>query len=84
MQIQCGVRLAEIKMARAKEVCVCVGAALPPLTKSDRRCYYSLEKVTMIYRGTTNRPTAHTRRCVRLLYSRHVYSVQTVFARASH
>ncbi len=24
-----------------------VGAAPPPLTKSDRRCYHSLEKVTM-------------------------------------
>ncbi len=30
-----------------------VGAALPPLTKSDRRCYYSLEKVTMICWSTT-------------------------------
>ncbi len=35
-----------------------VGAALSPLTKSDRRCYYSLEKVTMICRSTTKRPTA--------------------------
>ncbi len=33
-----------------------VGAALPPLTKNDRRCYYSLAKVTMICRGATNRP----------------------------
>ncbi len=37
-----------------------VGAALPPLTKSDRRCYISLEKVTMICRSTTKRSTAGT------------------------
>ncbi len=39
---------------------VYVGAALPPLTKSDRRCYYSLEKVTMIC-STTKRLTAGSR-----------------------
>ncbi len=37
-----------------------VGAALSPLTKSDRRCYFSLEKVTMICRSTIKRSTAGT------------------------